>query len=52
MVMIAEDPDQTYARAVAAGAAVVWHVGNQHGWRIGREVDPSGHRWEIGKPLT
>src|SRR5579862_9107805 len=40
MVMIAEDPDQTFARAVASGAAVVWQMGNRHGWRIGRVVDP------------
>ncbi len=51
MVMIAEDPDAVFARAVAAGATVVWPVSKQHGWRIGRIVDPFGHHWEIGKPL-
>jgi uncharacterized glyoxalase superfamily protein PhnB len=25
---------------------------NQHGWRVGRVVDPFGHHWEIGKPLS
>jgi PhnB protein len=29
----------------------VWPVGNQHGWRLGRVVDPFGHHWEIGKPM-
>ena len=52
MVMTTEEPDQTFAKAVAAGAAVVWPVGNQHGWRVGRVVDPFGHHWEIGKPLS
>jgi PhnB protein len=51
MVMIVEDPDTIFRRAVAAGATLVWPVGNQHGWRLGRIVDPFGHHWEIGKPL-
>jgi PhnB protein len=40
------------AKAVAAGAAIVWPVGNQHGWSIGSVVDPFGHHWEIGKPVS
>src|SRR6266481_9215627 len=52
MVMIVEDPDAAFERAVAAGAKVVWPVSNQYGWRIGRVVDPFGHHWEIGKPLS
>jgi PhnB protein len=51
MVMIVEDPDAAFERAVAAGASVVSPVGNQYGWRLGRMVDPFGHHWEIGKPL-
>ena len=51
MVMIVEDPDAAFKRAVAAGAAVVHPVSNQYGWRLGRIVDPFGHHWEIGKPL-
>jgi PhnB protein len=51
MVMTVDDPDGLFERAVAAGASVVWPVSNQHGWRIGRIVDPYGHHWEIGKPL-
>jgi PhnB protein len=52
MVMIVENPDATFERAVAAGATVVWSVGDQeYGWRLGRIVDPFGHHWEIGKPL-
>jgi PhnB protein len=51
MVMIVEDPDAAFDRAVAAGATVVWPVSNQYGWRLGRISDPFGHHWEIGKPL-
>ncbi|MEO8129571.1 MAG: VOC family protein [Bryobacteraceae bacterium] len=51
MVLIVEDPDAAFAQAVAAGAAVVWPVSEQYGWRLGRVVDPFGHHWEIGKPL-
>jgi PhnB protein len=52
MVMIVEDPDAAFERAVAAGSTVVWPVGSQYGWRLGRIVDPFGHHWEIGKPLS
>jgi PhnB protein len=52
MVMIVDDPDAAFDRAVAAGATIVWPVGDQHGWRLGRIVDPFGHHWEIGKPLS
>jgi PhnB protein len=52
MVMTVEDPDAAFDRAVAAGATVVWPVSNQYGWRLGRIVDPFGHHWEIGKPLS
>ena len=52
IVMTVEDPDAAFERAVAAGAAVVSPVGNQYGWRLGRIVDPFGHHWEIGKPLS
>jgi PhnB protein len=51
MVMIVDDPDAAFERAVKAGATVVWPVSNQYGWRLGRIVDPFGHHWEIGKPL-
>ncbi|HLH56652.1 MAG TPA: VOC family protein [Verrucomicrobiae bacterium] len=52
MVLIVENPDAIFERAVAAGASVVWPVSDQpYGWRVGRIVDPFGHHWEIGKPL-
>jgi PhnB protein len=53
MVMIVKDPDAAFERAVTAGAKVVWPVSNQpYGWRVGRIVDPFGHHWEIGRPLS
>jgi len=52
MVMVVSDPDAAFARAIAAGASVVWPVEDQsYGWRVGRVIDPFGHHWEIGKPL-
>lgn len=53
MVMIVDDPDAAFQRAVAAGATVVWPVEDQrYGWRVGRIADPFGHHWEIGRPLS
>ena len=52
MVMVVEDPDTAFNRAVSAGATVVHPVAEQYGWRLGRIVDPFGHHWEIGKPLA
>ncbi len=52
MVLVAEDPDTLFDRAVAAGATVIWPIMDQsYGWHIGRVVDPFGHHWEIGKPI-
>jgi PhnB protein len=53
IVLIVDDPDIVFDRAVAAGATVVWPVADQsYRWRMGRVADPFGHHWEIGKPLT
>jgi PhnB protein len=52
MLLVVEDPDAICAQAVAAGATQVSPVGDAHGWRVGRIVDPFGHHWEIGKELT
>jgi PhnB protein len=51
MVVIVDAPDELFERVIAAGANVVSPMTTQHGWRIGRLVDPFGHHWEIGKPL-
>lgn len=52
MVMIVNDPDAAFDRAVAAGATMVHPVSNEYGWRLGRIVDPFGHHWEIGRPIS
>lgn len=52
MILVVDDPDAAFARAVSAGAAVVHEMSNEYGWRLGRVMDPFGHHWEIGKPFT
>lgn len=52
LMLIVDDPDAVFARAVAAGARVRYPMqDHDYGWRDGSVVDPYGHRWEIGKPL-
>jgi PhnB protein len=51
MVLTVADPDRVFAQAVKAGAKAVHPVGEEHGWRVGRVVDPFGHHWEIGREL-
>jgi PhnB protein len=52
MIMVAENPDAVFDKAVSAGAVVVSPIADQpYGWRVGRVLDPFGHHWEIGKPL-
>jgi PhnB protein len=52
IVLVVKDPDAVFARAVAAGATSVYPVHEDYGWRLGRLMDPYGHHWEIGKPLS
>jgi len=52
MILSVADPDAVFAQAVKAGASEVFPVGEEHGWRLGRVVDPFGHHWEIGRPLV
>jgi PhnB protein len=52
IILTVADPDIVFARAVAAGAKQVFPVTEEYGWRLGRVVDPFGHHWEIGRPLT
>lgn len=51
MLLIVEDPAAVCRKAVAAGAREVYPVSEQHGWRIGRIVDPAGHHWEIARQV-
>ena len=49
-LLVVADPDEVIASAVAAGAELTSAVSSEHGWRLGRIVDPFGHEWEIGHP--
>ena len=50
-LLVVEDPDAVFRQAVAAGGAEASAVSDEHGWRLGRIIDPFGHEWEIGTPL-
>jgi PhnB protein len=50
-LLVVKDPDRVVRHAIAAGATESSPVGNEHGWRLGRIIDPFGHEWEIGVPL-
>jgi PhnB protein len=52
LILTVPDPQPVFDRAVAAGAQVVFPVTEEHGWRLGRIVDPYGHHWEIGHPIV
>lgn len=50
-LLVVEDPDAVVHQAVGAGATESSPVSDEHGWRLGRIIDPFGHEWEIGAPL-
>jgi len=52
ILLVVDDPAAVQGRAVAAGATEKSPVDQEHGWLVGRVVDPYGHEWEIGKPLV
>jgi PhnB protein len=52
MNLVVDDADASTERALAAGATVVFPLGDQpYGLRQGRVQDPFGHHWLIGTPL-
>ena len=52
LILVVADPDAVFARAVAAGATVVWPVAEPALWlESWPSLRPFGHHWEIGKPL-
>jgi len=51
MLLVVSDPDGVFDQAVNAGATASAGVADEHGWRVGRIIDPFGHEWEIGRPL-
>ena len=50
-LLVVDDPDRVAGQAVRAGGTETSPVADEHGWRLGRIIDPFGHEWEIGKPL-
>ena len=52
MILTVADPDAVFVEALRAGASEIYPVSEGHGWRVGRVVDPYGHHWEIGRPLS
>jgi PhnB protein len=52
MILITDDPDALFVKALKAGATEVFPIGEEHGWRLGRIEDPFGLCWEIGHQLS
>jgi PhnB protein len=50
-LLVVRDPEDVVRRAVSAGAVETAPVADEHGWHLGRIVDPFGHEWEVGHPL-
>jgi PhnB protein len=50
-LLVVDDPVAVSAAAVVAGATLKSDVAEEHGWLVGRVVDPFGHEWEIGRSL-
>jgi PhnB protein len=49
LILIVDDPDALFARAVAAGAKELCPMQDDHGWRVGGVLDPFGHHWEMAR---
>lgn len=52
LILTVDDPLTVFDAAVAAGATVISPVAEDYGWLVGRVVDPFGHHWEIGRPIS
>lgn len=51
LILTVDDPEAVFAQALAAGASEVYPIVVEHGWKLGRILDPFGHHWEIGHPV-
>jgi PhnB protein len=51
IILTVNNPDFIFDKALKAGATQVFPLGEEHGWKLGRLVDPFGFHWEIGHPL-
>jgi PhnB protein len=52
ILLVVENPDEIFDAAIKEGAKVVFPVGEDYGWRLGRLTDPFGFDWEIAKELN
>jgi len=52
ILLIVADPKLICQQAIAAGAKEIAPVTEQHGWIMGRIIDPFGHHWEVGRPVS
>ena len=52
LILVVDNPDDFFERAIKAGAFEVFPVSEDYGWRLGRLTDPFGIDWEIGRPLA
>jgi PhnB protein len=52
IILTVSDPDRLFDQALKAGASQIFPVGEEHGWRLGRVVDPFGLHWEIGHQIA
>jgi PhnB protein len=51
MILTVPDPEAFFIEALRAGAIQIFPVAEEHGWLLGRLVDPFGLHWEIGRQL-
>jgi len=51
MILTVDNPDEVFSRALEACASEIFPVSEEHGWRLGRIVDPFGLHWEIGREV-
>lgn len=49
MLLVVDDPQASFDRAVTAGATIESRPAEEHGWTVGRVTDPFGNEWEIGR---
>jgi len=52
MILVVDDPESVFEKAIKAGAKEIFPVGEEYGWKLGRIADPFGLHWEIGYQLS
>ena len=50
-LLVVDTPEAVVAAAIDAGAREASPVQDEHGWRLGRVVDPFGHRWMLSQTI-